>query len=1067
MKYFLQKQNLDLLYKKKTRSHMIAIIMLSLMVLHISATTEIHPALSAGLPDNNPVLVNPMQSITVTGTVTDAQGEPLPGVSILVKGTTQGTVTNADGTYSLSVPGNATLVFTFVGFIKQEIAANNQRVINVRLIEDTSQLEEVVVVGYGTVRKKDLTGAVGSLRAKDVGNISVTNVEQMIQGRIAGVDVTNTSGLPGTGTRIMIRGVGTIYDASPLYVIDGIAGDINSVSQYDIESIEILKDASSTAIYGARAANGVVLVTTKRGKQGAPRVTLNAYVGVASPAKKLELLNANQYIDYATELNPNFFRDALRFKPVANGGLGFDEAWARVDRTKIQDEIFRNALQQEYNLSVNGGGDNSIYNISGTYTDMDAITKGYKYARFTLMANTEFTIRKYIKIGSNLSVRRTNTQTQTVDYVGALRWAPYMPTLDPTNSWGFARLSTTIDLNDTFNPMTDLTLGHPMNKSTNIREQAYFEVSLLNMFKWRTQVQYTNSSYNNMSWTPYRENGQMQQQASISDNYEYRETGMLENYLTFDKKIGIHTLNAMVGNTFSSAKFNNGRSVNTSGQGTTTTPWQNYDVLLVTRTPSYTVSSNNAWYDAYLSYYGRVNYSLMDRYLFTFNYRQDASPKFSPKNRWGRFPSVALAWKMEEENFMKQIPGISQAKLRLSWGKSGNDRIDSYAYVGNVFNDGGGVIASIGTGQSMWLGSTINGLPAPNIRWETTTSYNAGLDLGFHNNTLTTSIDVYNRLTDGILIRVPIPNSSGIVTSPLSNAASVRNTGFEFQAAYNKSFGELNLMVSGVVSYNKNVVTSLGTGEPIMNSQVRTDVGHPIGSFYGYVVDRVLPTTADAQAYNKKFGTNVKAGDIAFKDVAGPKGADKKPTGPDGKLTADDRTFIGASIPPWGFGMNVNATYNHFDFQLGMTGIAGNKLYDQTRIFELEGMQRIFNQSAEVLKRWKKEGDITNVPRAVEADPSDNRRISSRYIKDGSYLRISNVTLGYTFPFTTNPFIDRLRLYVTCQNAYVFTKYNGYDPEFGSNTTNASSYNMQRGVVSGSNMTPIPRTFMFGLQATF
>jgi TonB-linked SusC/RagA family outer membrane protein len=1004
---------------------------------------------------------------TITGSVVDNNGETVIGANVREKGTSNGTITDVDGKFTLQVSDQSVLQISFIGYNPVEVSVGNQQTFAIRLLEDTQLLDEVVVVGYGTVRRKDVTGAVGSLRARDVGNISVTNLEQMIQGRIAGVDVINNSGLPGTGTKIMIRGVGTIYNSDPLYVIDGIAGDINSVSQYDIESIEILKDASSTAIYGARAANGVVLVTTKRGQRGAPKVTLNAYVGIASPTKKLELLDANQYIDYALEMNPNFFRNARRFLPVSEGGLGYDEAWARVDRTRIQDEIFRDALQQEYHLNINGGGDNSLYNVSGTYTDMDAITKGYNYARFTLMANMEFTIRKYVKLGSNLSVRRTNTKNQTVDYVGALRWAPYMPTVDPNNSWGYARLSTAIDLNDTFNPMTDLNLANPLNKSTNIREQAYIEVSFLDMFKWRSQVQYSNSSNNNMSWTPYRENGQMQNQATISDNYGYSESSMLENYLNFNKEIGIHSFNAMVGNTFSSAKFNNSRSVNTSGNGTTSVPWENYDVLLVTRTPSYTVSSNSASYDAYLSYYGRINYILKDRYLFTFNYRQDASPKFSPKNRWGRFPSVALAWKMEEETFIRNIEILSQAKLRLSWGKSGNDRIDSYAYVGNVFNNSGGVIAAIGTGQSMWLGSTINGLPAPNIRWETTTSYNVGLDLGFNNNAFTSTINVYSRLTDGILIRVPVPYSTGIVDAPLSNAAEVSNIGFEFEAGYNKSFGDLRLSVTGNVSYNKNEVISLGAGEPIMSSQVRTEVGYPIGFYYGYVVDKVLSTTAEAQAYNQKFGTNAKAGDIAFKDVAGPRDANKKPTGPDGKLTADDRTFIGTSIPPWSYGMNISANFRQFDAQVGLSGLAGNKLYDQTRIFEMEGMQRIFNQSAEVLKRWKKEGDITHVPRAIEADPNDNRRISDRYIKDGSFLRISNVTIGYSVPLVTNPVIERLRLYISCQNAYVFTKYNGYDPEFGSSDTGASNYNMRRGVVSGGNMTPIPRTFMFGLQATF
>jgi len=1016
-----------------------------------------------------------LQQIAITGTVTDTDGEPLPGVNVVVKGTFLGAVTNADGAFSINVPdANATLVFSFVGYASREVTVGNQRSIDVQLQDDASLLDEVVVIGYGTMKKKDLTGAVGSLRAKDIGNVSVVNVEQMIQGRIAGVDVINNGGLPGQGTSIKIRGVGTIYNSDPLYVIDGMPGDINSVSQYDIESIEILKDASSTAIYGARAANGVVLITTKRGQKGRPKVTLNAYVGVAQVAKKLDMLNASEYIDLVTEINPGFFRDAIRFKPESEGGMGMTEQWARTDRVNIQDEIFRNALQQEYHLNVNGGGENSVYNISGTYTDMDGITVGYHYGRFNLMSNLEFTILKNIKIGQSLSIKRTNRNDVRTDFVGPLRWAPYMPLEEPNNSWGYSKLTTPIDANDTFNPMSDLLVPKNLDKSTSIREQFYVDVSFWNMFKWRTQLQYTNNSGNYMGWAPYRENGNLTQPASISENYSFSESAMVENYLNFNKEVGIHSFNAMIGNTYSSTKLNNGRNLSVSGSGSGDTAWENYEVLLVNRTPGFTITGNNTWYGAYLSYYGRVNYSLMDRYLFTFNYRQDASPNFSPRNRWGRFPSLAVAWKMEEENFMKQFRNLTQAKLRLSWGKSGNDRINSYAYLANLYSgSNNNIVAALGTDHSQFMGITINGLPAYNIRWETTTSYNAGVDLGLFRNIFTASIDVYTRLTDGILINVPIPHSSGIDSPPMSNAAEVRNTGIEFAAGYNNRFGEFNLSVSGVVSYNKNEVISLGNGEPIMNDMVRTEKGHSIGEYYGYKVDRLLQTKAEADAYTEKYcewddengvyKRPASAGDIAFKDIDGPDG-----NGPDGKITDNDRVFIGRSIPPWTFGMNISANYRHFDFQLGMSGVAGNNLYDYTRIFELDAMKRPFNQTTEVLKRWKKEGDITDVPRAASADPADNLRNSDRYIKNGSYLRIKNVTLGYTVPIPTNNYIERLRLYVSCQNLFTFTKYNGFDPEFGSEYEyETDRYNMRRGVVRGTNITPIPRTFMFGVQATF
>ena len=1013
--------------------------------------------------------VTAQNKVTISGMVIDVNGEPVIGANIRERGTTNGTITDVDGKFSFQVAEQAVLLVSYIGFHSIEQAIGNQQSITIRLVEDTQLIDEVVVIGYGTMRKKDLTGAVGSLRAKDIGNVSVVNIEQMIQGRVAGVDVINNTGLPGTGTSIKIRGVGTIYNSDPLYVIDGMPGDINSVSQYDIESIEILKDASSTAIYGARAANGVVLITTKRGQRGAPRVSLNAYSGVSQVAKKLDLLNANQYIDLVTELNPNFFRDARRFIPASDGGMGMTEQWARTDRTKIQDEIFRNALQQEYHLNVAGGTDNSVYTVSGTYTDMDAITQGYNFARFILASNLEFTIKKYIKIGQNLSVKRENRKGNRADFVAALRWAPYMPLEDPENSWGYSKITTPIDLNDTFNPLPGLLLSENTEKSTSIREQAFVEVSLFDMFKWRTQVQYTNHSNNNMNWGPYTENGNLFNAASISESYSYSESAMIENYLNFNKIIGMHSLNAMIGNTFSSKKLNNGRSISTSGSGSDNEAWENYEVLLVNRTPGYTITGNNTWHGAYLSYYGRINYSLMDKYLLTFNYRQDASPNFSPKNRWGRFPSLALAWKLEEEGFMKQFDNLSQAKLRLSWGKSGNDRIDSYAYLANLYSGwNNNIVSAIGMNHDQFMGITINGLPATDIRWETTTSYNAGLDLGFLNNMFTTSIDVYSRLTDGILINVPIPGSSGIDDSPMSNAAEVRNSGFEFQAGYNKMLGKLNLSVSGVVSYNKNEVVSLGKGEPIVNGVSRTEVGHSIGEYYGYVVDRVLSTTAEANAYNQKYGTNAQAGDIAFKDIAGPRDANGNPTPPDGVIDDDDRTFIGKSIPPWNYGLNIALNYSQFDFQFGLSGVAGNKIYDQTRIFDLDAMKRVFNQTTEVLKRWRNEGDVTNVPRAAEADPSNNLRASDRYVKDGSYLRIKNITLGYTVPFASNKYVESLRFYVTCQNLYTFTKFDGYDPEVGSEwESDTRNYNMRRGILAGNNFTPVPRTFMIGLQTTF
>ncbi len=1011
--------------------------------------------------------------IRITGTVR-SDTETLPGANVMIKGTTIGVTTDLNGNYTINVPNaDAILVFSFIGYQPQEQTIGDRRIIDAILTDNSQELDEVVVIGYGTVRKKDLTGAVGSVRRKDMPNISVSNVEQMVQGRVAGVEVLNSNGLPGSGTSIKIRGIGTIYNSDPLYIIDGMPGDINSVSQYDIESIDILKDASSTAIYGARAANGVVLVTTKKGLSGEPKVNLNASVGWATIGKKMDYLNANQYMDLALDIDPNFFNNAQRFSPVSQGGLGWDQSSAYVDRSNMQDEIFRTAFQQDYHINVSGGSNNSIYSISGGYTDQDAITMGYNFKQFTVMSNNEITIRKIVKIGQNLSVRRRTTEGISPDFVAAYRYAPYMPIEDPNNSWGYSRTSSVLDgSNDAFNAIAILNTNHATNKQTLIRELIYAEVSLFDMFKWRTQFVYTNDSHNRMAWNSYSENGDFPTQAKIEDAFSYNQGGTLENYLTFTKDFGIHSFNAMIGNTYATKKFNNGRSLTASGSADGTIQWENNEVLLITTTPKYDVNSNTNWYSAYLSYFGRINYTLMDKYLLTFNYRQDASPNFDPDHRWGRFPSLALAWKIDQEEFLRGVGLISQLKLRLSVGKSGNDRISSYAYYANLFSGGGNILGVFGPTQTPLFGVTINSLPATGIHWEESTSYNAGLDFGLWNGVLSGSVDVYKKNTDGILVRVPIAPSSGIDNAPFQNAAEVTNTGIDIALTYQKKIGDFSLSVSGIAGYNKNEVTSLGAGEPIVMAQqsigylTRTEVGHSVGEFYGYKVDKVLSTTKEADDYNQKYGLNVSAGDIAFKDIAGPPDANGNPTGPDGQIDDNDRTFIGKPSPNWNFGLNIGANYKNFDLQIGMIAVTGNSIFDYARIFELESMKRVFNQTTTTLDRWRKEGDVTDVPRAVSADPSNNLRASDRYVKNASYMKIRNITLGYTVPFKNNMVIDRLRVYVTCQNLLTITKYDGYDPEIGSQA-GSQNYNLERGILYNASMIPTPRIFLFGIQATF
>lgn len=1021
------------------------------------------------------------KQITVGGTVTDQSNNPLPGVAVVVKGSSNGTITDASGNYRLpNVPGDATLQFSFVGMKSQEISVKGKNVINLTMQEDVVGIEEVVAIGYGTVKKKDLTGSVASVKQSDIGNVVTSDVGSMIQGRISGVNVVSSNGVPGSGNKILIRGTGTLYNSDPLYIIDGMPGSFSSVNSYDIESIEILKDASSTAIYGARAANGVVLITTKRGKEGAVRVTFNAYTALAQTPKKLSMINASQYIDLAVETDPNFWKKAKRFLPVTEGGLGNSEEWARTTRNDIQDALFKNALQQEYHLNLNGGNPNIVYNFSVNYQDQDAIVIGFKHKKLNLLSNTEYKYHNFLTVGNNLSFSRVDDEGipftgYAASLMAALNYAPYMDLYDKNNSWGYSQMTNDLDGSGSFNPLPEIYCHHRNNKSAVFQDQVYADLSLLKELKFRSQMIYTQSSTFGQEWYPTYAQGGLQYPAQISKGLGWSQSSTWENYLNFNKTIGKHTFASMIGMSSSIAKYNDNYGIGGLGKSSSSVAWENYNVLMVSETPASSVTSESVGHTAYLSYFGRVNYSFKDRYLLTFNYRQDASPNFAPDNRWGRFPSAAFAWKINDEPFMAGHPQISQLKMRLSWGLSGNDRIPNYGYLSTLFkgyNVAGfpnGVGAAFGSPGTWIQGTTSNSLASVGIKWEQSESYNVGVDLGLWQNKLTASVDLFTRSTKNILIQVPINPSAGIDVPPFSNAASVKNYGIDFSVGYNGKVGEnFRYNISGVLGYLHNNVTSLGQGQPIWNAPLEssefitlTTVDHPIGSFYGYKVDKVLSTTADAKAYNEKYGQSAVAGDIAFKDIAGPKDTNGNPTGPDGKIDDNDRTFIGCPIPKFNYGFNFNAYYKKFDLNIGATGIAGVQIYD---LFT----EKI--RTTDKLRRWRKEGDITDMPRAASPDNNRNGRVSDRFIKDGSYLKIRNITLGYTFAVKQNKYLSNLRLYSTIQNALCFTKYKGYDPELGSMNANGggndSNYNLQRGIAGQYNNFPNPRMYLIGIDLT-
>ncbi len=1003
--------------------------------------------------------VNYFQNQQITGTITDENGERLPGVNIVEQGTLNGTVTDMDGQYSISVGENAKLVFSSVGYISQTVEVNGRSVVDIQMQQDVTQLDELVVVGYGTVRKSDLTGSVASVKPEDVGNIAVQNIGQMIQGRAAGVNVVTNNGLPGSNVKIKIRGTGTIYDSDPLYVIDGMPGDINTISPQDIESIEILKDASATAIYGARAANGVVLVTTKRGTVGEPRITYHGYYGAATPGNKLDMLNAAQYMDMIRDVMGNTGSTSYELPPKLQ-----DASYVNVDRTDWQDAVFRRGAITEHHLNVGGGTELVKYNFSTGYTSMDANGGDYNYERYNGLANAEFSlINDRLRLGENFAIRYENRVGNSPDFTGALRMPPYAPARDPYNLGGWARVTSADDLNDAHNPLTGIYLSDQDDEELKIRAQFYGEFDIIPSLTIRTQLLMENWWGHNYDFNQAYLNGNVATPNGLQESYFKGFSPMWENYLTFNKEFDNHNITAMVGNTYQRGGYS--RRIEVEGN-----EFESTQVLLPTFASEFNIRNNGAGVSAYMSYYGRINYTLMNKYLFTFNYRTDASPRFAPDDRWGSFPSFALGWKMHEEAFMQGLQTLSTAKLRVSWGISGNDRIGNFRYLSNIYTgSNNNIVYPLGVNNEMYLGATINGLPAQNIRWETSTSVNAALELGLFEDQLFFTAEYYNRLTDGILVRVPIPNSTGIDDPPFKNAAEVRNKGMEFILNYQGNIGEVSYNISANGGFNANEVISLGEGNPIPNGNrggvgniTLTDVGQPIGAFYGFKVDRVLVDEADAQAYRDTYGEeNAQPGDIAFQDISGPEGE------PDGRIDDNDKTFIGDPNPDFTYGMNGGANFRNFDLQFAFTGQAGNQIFNYIGVYHLQGMRRPFNHTTEVLNRWRENGDVTDVPRATQDDTNLNTRVSDRYVESGSFMRMRNITLGYSLPMAnSNSIIKRLRFYVTGENLFTLTGYSGFDPEISAiDPNNDQNYNMFQGIDTGQ--FPQPRRVFAGVQVTF
>lgn len=1008
---------------------------------------SVYPAFSPTSPTSNE------DEVVITGTVTDGNGDPLPGATISVRGTNIGTATDLDGQYSINAPEGSTLVFSYIGYASQSVEVRAQNTIDITLKEDQSSLQEVVVVGYGTQEVKNLTGSVSSINMKEVQSLPLLNAAQALQGRAAGVSVTQATGAPGAPFVIQVRGVGSLGNTEPLFVIDGVigAGGANNINPNDIESIEVLKDASSAAIYGSRAANGVVLITTKRGAAGKPKVSFNSYVGVQEVWKKMDVLNARQYAEYANDIQANGGQAAIP---------NLQNPAALVDVTDWQEAIFRTAPIQEHNLSISGGSDNSKYMISGGYMNQQGILKSTGFERYSFRANTDFTLGK-ITIGESLQLAHTGTQNdENFAMMNSLFMPTYIPIYNPDNLGGFDGPNVA-DGMDAKNPLRILELTNTERNQISLIGNAYLNYEIIPGldYKFSASVDYGMSTFYN--YTPVYNAGErdINNFTTLSENASRSNSTLLENTINYRRSINAHNFSILAGYTRQNF-YSRGIGVNTRNFPNTT-----IRVLSAANEVTAATGQEQTW--ALASLLSRVTYDYKGKYLFTGVVRQDGSSRFAKGNQKGVFPSFSLGWRISDESFMQSLGFIDDLKFKYGWGKLGMQEIGLYPYQATLT---GTIRYVLGENQQPVPAITQRALANRDISWETTTQSNFGFDATMFNNTVNVSFDYWVRDTDDILLQVPVAESSGISVAPTINAGSVRNRGIDLSLGYQINQNDLYFGINGNFGLLlENVVTSLGARtQPLFGAESlnRSVVGEPIGHFYGFRVDRIYQTQAEidrdnemavSNGFNVYQTANTSPGDIRFKDLNG-----------DGIVNAEDREIIGNSIPKFNFGSTMNFGFKNIDFSMMIQGMSGFELYNKDRARVLESMTRAFNTTTAVLERWTPENPSTTMPRAVAGNPNNNARFSDRWMEDGSFIRLKNATIGYTLPpaYLTNLLknsISSIRIYVTGQNLLTSTNFSAWDPEFTSRQ--GSFNNMYRGVAES--IYPQARTYLLGLQVGF
>ena len=1058
------------------------------------------------------------QDRKITGSVQDAKGGGIPGVSVAVKGTTTGTTTDGNGAYSITVKSNnAELVFSSVGYVSKTTSVANRSTINMILDEDVSQLSEVVVTGYTSQRKKDITGAVSVVSAKELTAVPAASVTQMLQGRASGVTVGNDNS-PGGGTMVRVRGFGSTNNNSPLYVIDGVPtqGTLNQINPNDIESMQVLKDASAASIYGARAANGVVIITTKRGGEGEPKINFDMYTGTQQLGKTLDLMNTKELGQYYYEseigagkapgtspsaqyrfgadgsqtiadyIYPNVYgalpANYTYTNNIADPNLGktaFNITKANKEGTDWQREIFGPAKISSYQLGATGGSKNGKYSISGSYFDQEGILKYTGYKRYSVRANTEFK-KGAITFGENVTVAYeerigipSGNNSESNPIMFAIRIQPIIPVFDITGGPVALGGTNTSELNGFAGPRGS-NLGNAPNplarqwrerdnpvRSTRIFGNVFAEVEIIKDLKARTSLGFEYNNYNQSAYFNRDIEAAEARNANsltVSNNFDRAVTWY--NTLNYAKKIGDHDINVLIGT----------EAVSTYGFGFNAQRSNfafddlSYRYLNNGSAAGLTNAGSGATITALFSQFGKVNYSYKDFLLADFTLRRDGSSRFSPAYRYGVFPAFSVGARLSELAFMKDLTFLNDLKVRAGWGKTGNQLIPNVYNAYTLFTpDPNNNAYDIGgAGNSIASGFDIAQFGNSNGRWETNTSTNIGLDASLLNNKLDIAFDWYTRTTSDMLTQVPIPRSSGTASIPFVNIGEVNNTGVDLNITYRDQVGQLRYSISGQISQYKNNVVKLNDdpNAQIFGFSTRlpaislTKAGLPIASFFGYVVEGVIKDDAEA-AKAVQIPGYTRAGVFKFKDVNG-----------DGKINASDRTIIGNPHPDFTYGLNVNLGYKNWDLTVFAQGVQGNEIFNYLKYWtDFNTFQG--NRSRDMLyNSWKKQGDVAQLPR-LNSNDTFSQQISTYFVEDGSYMRIKNIQLTYNVPATLLKKIklSSMQVYVQGQNLLTLTKYKGLDPDINIRNSGADNQDIHMGIDEGA--FPVAKSYNVGLRVGF